>query len=200
MIKKLFKRITYILNEIDIKKKELRAKYLLIRDKINNKEEKSNKIFNKIIRMEEFRNAKVVAIYKSFKSEVDTSKLIDFSLNEGKIVALPRIEKNEMKFYRISSLNKELTKNKFGIEEPQDKKENLINKNSFDLIIVPGICFDIEKNRLGFGGGYYDRYLSNTLLKTIGICFEEQILYDGLLPISNTDIKIGKIITDKSFY
>ena len=67
-------------------------------------------------------------------------------------------------------------------------------EGKIDLIIVPGICFDKANNRLGFGKGYYDKYLANKNIKKFGICFKEQLLDD--IPTDNNDIKMDLIITD----
>lgn len=188
------------MNNLDKKKRKLRKKYLKIRTKINNKIEKSDIIFNKIIMMEEYNNAKVIAIYKNLASEVDTSKLIEYSILNNRIVVLPRVKDNDLYFYKISSLNDKFEKSKFGVEEPLDDKNNLINPDMIDLIIIPGICFDKDRNRLGFGKGYYDRFLENKNIKSIAICFDKQILKYRKIPITNTDIKVDKIVTERSIY
>lgn len=180
----------------EIEKENLRKQYKLIRDKIENQKEKSKLIAEKVRNLEEYKTAKIIAIYKSFSSEVDTKELIYMLWEDNKIVCLPKIENNEMKFYKITD-NSKLIKNKFGIEEPETNKENFINKNYIDLAIIPGLCFDKEKNRLGFGKGYYDRYLEDTKIKTVGICFEEQILENELLPTTHYDVKMDLVITDK---
>lgn len=181
------------MNDIDIEKQKLRKKYNTIRDNIKDKK-KSQIITNKIIEMEAFKKSKVIAVYKNFKSEVDTTKLIEYAINQGKIVALPKVCGKDLKFYRINTCHDILVKNTFGIEEPVKDETNFIEKNQIDLIIVPGICFDKENNRLGFGKGYYDRYLKDYNGLTIGICFKEQVI--DLLPISPNDVKVQKIITD----
>lgn len=183
------------MSEIDNEKKRLREEYKVIRSKIENKKEKSKVIFNKIIKNDIFKEAKTIAIYKNIKSEVDTTELIKYSLNMGKIIALPKVEENELKFYKINSICENLEKSKFGIEEPRKEIGNFVENNIIDLVIVPGICFDLEKNRLGFGKGYYDRFLKQKDFKTIGICFDEQIVKG--LPIDNNDVKVKRIITDK---
>ena len=183
------------MSEIDNEKKKLREEYKVVRNKIENKKEKSKEIFYKIIETETFKKSKIIAIYKSIKSEVDTTELIKYSLNMGKIIALPKVEENELKFYKINSICENLEKSEFGIEEPEGKDENLIDSNSIDLVIVPGICFDLEKNRLGFGQGYYDRFLKQKDFKTIGICFDEQIAEK--VPTDKNDVKVKEIITDK---
>ncbi len=181
--------------EIENKKKKLREEYITIRNNIKNKKEKSNEIFSKTIKTEEYKESKIIAIYKSIKTEVDTTELIKYSINIGKIVVLPKVEKHGLKFYKINSVEEKLEKSKFGIEEPLEEKENLVDNNFIDLVIVPGICFDLEKNRLGFGKGCYDKFLKQKDFKTIGICFDEQILEH--IPITENDIKVKQIITDK---
>ena len=181
--------------EIENEKKKLRKEYKIIRSKIEDKKEKSNEIFNKIIKTEIFKESKIIAIYKSIKSEVDTTELIKYSIDNGKIIILPKVEENELKFYKIKFLEEELEKSKFGIDEPLGEKENLIDNDIIDLIIVPGICFDLEKNRLGFGKGYYDRFLKQKDFKTIGICFDEQIVEK--VPTDNNDMQVKEIITNK---
>ena len=180
-------------------KKEIREKYKIIRNEIKYKKNKNKKIEEKVIDFLEKNSSKIVAFYKSFSSEVSTDSLIEYLIQNRKIVALPRVEKNILNFYKIKNQKKYLIKNKFGIEEPIPDKDEFIKPELIDVIIVPGLSFDREKNRLGYGGGYYDRYLKNTNAFKIGICFEEQI-YDGILPTEKTDIKMDLIITDKNIY
>ena len=77
-----------------------------------------------------------------------------------------------------------------------ENEENYIESKKIDLIIVPGLCFDKENNRLGYGKGYYDRILRENDAKSIAICFKEQILEDEILPTIDSDVKVKKIITD----
>ena len=181
------------MNEIKLKN-EVRKRYIKIRKNIEDKELKSKIITEKIIQSDVYKNATIVALYKNLKSEVDTNLLIEYSIRLGKTIVLPKITNETMEFYKIDSINEQLIKSKFGVEEPSGEKDNLINKENIDLIIVPGVCFDKEKNRMGFGKGYYDKYLENSNLITIGICFSEQIL--DKLPVTANDIKMEQIITD----
>ena len=184
------------MDEILIRKQELRNNYIQIRNNILDKKNKSKIIANKVIEKIEYKNAKTIALFKNFRSEVDTAELIEYSINIGKIVALPRVVGNELKFYKIESLNDNFIKSKFGVEEPIESEKNHIENKEIDLVIVPGLCFDKQNNRLGYGKGYYDRFLKNTNAKTIAICFKEQILKDSLLPITDTDVNVQRIITD----
>ena len=184
------------MEEISIKKQKLRKEYLKIRNDIQDKENKSRIITNKVIEKAEYKNARVIALFKSFGSEVDTTELIEYSISIGKIVALPKVIGNELKFYKINLIKENLVKSNFGVDEPIENELNYVRNQDIDLVIVPGLCFDKENNRLGYGKGYYDRFLKNTNSKTIAICFKEQILENGILPTTDTDLKVQEIITE----
>ena len=171
-------------------KQSLRKEYLTMRDNIPNKEEKSNIIFDKIISLKEYQQAKTIALYKSLSSEVNTGKLIDYSLSIGKTVLLPKVIGNDLVFYEVT--NKTIfMKSSFGVYEPMEKNSY---DEKIDLIIVPGVCFDKKNNRLGFGKGYYDRFLINNKTKKIGVCFKEQLIDN--IPTDKFDIKMDLIVTD----
>ncbi len=172
-------------------KQTLRRKYLEIRKSISNKELKSNIIFNKIINTKEYRDAHTIAMYKSLKSEVNTDKLIDYAIANNKVVLIPKVEKDNLVFYKIDKQTK-LIKSNFGVLEPVNSQ--IITKENIDLIIVPGVCFDQKGNRLGFGKGYYDRFLNDMKTIKIGICYKEQL--SDNIPTNNNDIKMDLIITD----
>lgn len=98
-----------------------------------------------------------------------------------------------MNFYLINSLD-ELKKSSFGILEPSNQSK-IINKENIDLLIVPMVAFDSNHNRLGYGGGYYDRYLKNYAGKVIGLAFSFQ--QTEALPVESFDIPIKTIIDEK---
>ena len=176
-------------------KELLRRKYINLRKLIEDKEIKSKIIIDKLNQLDEFKKARVIALYNSLKDEVHTDLLIKDSLKE-KIVLLPKVEKDNIAFYQITK-NEDLIKSSFNILEPIGDINKLYKKEYIDLFIVPGICFDKNKNRLGFGKGYYDRYLCDKD-NTIGICYDEQIV--NLLPTNKYDVKMKKIITDKRVF
>ena len=177
-------------------KQELRKEYLNIRKNIIDKEKKSYEILKRLIETKLYNESKSIGLYYSLKSEVDTLNLINYCLADNKIVLLPKTFENGMSFYEIVSLDN-LEKSSFGILEP---KEGIIyDKNNIDLIIVPGVCFDKNLNRIGFGKGCYDRYLENYNGATIGICFEEQVSSEPI-EVEATDIKLKYVITDKRIY
>ena len=173
-------------------KSELRKKYIEIRKNVIDKELKSMIIFNTIIKEKKYIDSNTVALYRNIGSEVSTKKLIDYSLDKGKKVVLPKCIGEKMEFYIISTNEKYLISN-FNIEEPLSN--NIIDRNSIDLAIVPGICFDNNKNRIGFGKGYYDKYFGDLDTFKIGICYSEQVT--DKIPIDEYDIKMNLVITDR---
>lgn len=179
----------------------LRKEYLTIRKSIPNKNNKSDIIFNKLISLPIYKKSKTIALYYNLPSEVDTKKLIEYSLSNNKSVYLPVvINSYEMEFYKINNINEVTNKTSLGIYEPL-KNNNILNKNNIDLIIIPGVCFDTNKNRIGFGSSYYDRYLSNiNKAKKVAICFEEQILKNCYIKNNYNDIKMDLIITETNTY
>lgn len=178
-------------------KNELRRKYIEIRNNIEKKEEKSYIIQNEIIKTDAYKKAQVVALYKSLASEVNTNYLIEHSLNLKKIVCLPKVEGEDINFYQINDSKEKLLVSKFGILEPQGNARRIIPKGAIDIAIVPGVAFDEKCNRLGFGKGYYDRFLKSSGIKTIGICFENQVLKDDILPTQKHDVLMDCIITEE---
>lgn len=173
-------------------KEYLREKYKKIRNNIKDKDIKSNIIKNKIVNTIEYKKSKVIALYKNLNSEVDTNELINYALNDNKIVVLPKVKNNTLVFYKTD--NKTFVKSNFNIYEPVET--DIVD--NIDLFIVPGICFDKYKNRIGFGKGYYDRVLNSNSIK-IGICFEEQV-YNDKIDVDQYDVKMDKVITDKNIY
>ncbi len=175
-------------------KKELRKEYLTIRKDIKDKDTKSRTIFNKLIDLDIYKCSKVIGIYYSLEDEVDTIELIDYSIKIGKTVCIPKVlSNNTMSFYKIIDRSN-LVKSSFNILEPNTN--NLVNPNDIDLMIVPGIVFSKELYRIGYGGGYYDRYLKDTNSYKIGLSFKETLV--DYLPHNDYDVKLNLIITDES--
>ena len=142
-----------------------------------------------------YRLAEKIFTFVSYGSEIDTIPFINRALKDGKATAVPvMLNKGEMAFIEISSLD-ELTPNKYGIPEPKYDEEKLLISDSKTLIAVPGLAFDRDKYRIGYGGGYYDRYLSkNEYMVSAGLCYEAQLTYS--LPREETDIPVDIIVTE----
>ncbi|MDO4996223.1 MAG: 5-formyltetrahydrofolate cyclo-ligase [Bacilli bacterium] len=175
-------------------KDDIRKEYLIKRSNIKDRNNKDNNIYNKIINLKIYKESKVIALYNSMSTEVDTKKLIEYSLNKQKIVLLPKVINNKMIFVRINN-NTKYIKSNFGVEEPINVKAY---NSKIDLMLVPLVVFDETCNRIGYGKGYYDRYLNNKNINTIGIAYEEQKY--SIIPQEEHDIKLDQIITDKKVY
>lgn len=173
-------------------KEQLRKIMIKKRKTIINKKELSTIIVNKLLSLDIYKKSRVVAIYNSMKDEVDTSYLIKEAIKE-KIILLPKVTGNKIVFIKINKWTKYL-KSDFGVLEPIGDIYNDI----IDLIIVPGLGFDNKLNRLGFGMGYYDKFLSQEDIYKIGLCFDEQIV--DSIPTESHDIKMDMIITKNRVY
>lgn len=171
----------------------LREKYKTVRDRILNRKEKSVAICSVVLDNEAFKKASVVALYANISSEVMTESLFDEALKCRKVVLYPKVcGKGVMKFYRVYE-KKDLQVGKFGILEPSTEEE--FGKDKIDLFIVPGLAFDRKMNRLGYGGGYYDRYLEGAKGIKMGLSFSSQIC--GKLENYPHDVKLDYIITEE---
>lgn len=170
-------------------KQILRNKYKGIRKNILNKEEQDDMIFNKVINLEEYKQSDLILTYVSLKDEVDTIKLIKHSLENGKKVAVPKCEGNDIVFYNISSLE-ELQEGSFQILEP--KTGQAVTNFNHSICIIPSVAFDKQKNRIGYGRGFYDRFLEKYTGIKIGLVYRECIC--DKIDVDGNDIKMDKVI------
>ncbi len=179
-------------------KQSLRKKYIEIRKATPGKAEKSLRAAQRLFSLPEYKEAKNAAVYVSVKGEADTSFLIKRLFEDGKTVYLPKVKGDEMVFCLYPSFDFPLEKSAFGIPEP--KEEIIADKNDIDLFIVPGVSFGRDKTRLGYGGGYYDKYLAGARGVKVGFCFSSQIAPEGLIPAEKTDIKTDITVTDQEWF
>lgn len=159
----------------------------------------SDEILQKLTILDEYKNAESVLAYADANGEVMTDKLILTAMLAGKKVYAPLCgEDFSMDFYRIHSLD-DLYPGAYGIREPAPVPQNELTESVVSddtLIIVPGVMFDKNGNRMGYGKGYYDRYLSRMNIKhRIGIAYDFQIM--DALDVKATDVPMTLIITDK---
>ena len=181
-------------------KKDLRAKFLKIRKNIKNKEILSEAIAGNLLKSEFFTRAKNIGIYVNFGDEVSTTKIISQSLLDKKNVSVPAVGGQAINFYTINGLEDLGGTGVFGIPEPAVSKEKLVDPENIDLLIVPGICFDLAGNRLGYGKGFYDKFMTGLNVIKLGICFEEQLLKNEKIPTEITDVSLDFIVTEKGIY
>ena len=178
------------------KKSSIRRKYFLKRKKQYFKVDE--KFFTPVVKLlkEQNLNKKLnISIYYPVSYEIDILKILDIEYFKKCSFFLPKIDENNfMSFYKWKK-NDILSLNKYGVPEPLNKK-----KSTPDLIFIPLLAFDKEKNRLGYGKGFYDKYL-NKISKfkknfiSIGVAFYFQKYHK--LPINSKDFKLNYIITEK---
>lgn len=133
--------------------------------------------------------------YVSFNQEVITRDIISMALSQGKKVTVPKIVKDEMKFFFLESFE-ELEPGILGILEPVTDKEAIPLTTEQNLVIVPGIAFDYSRNRIGYGKGYYDRFFlkhNSVKMNKVALAYDFQILEQ--LPVDDYDEKVDQIIT-----
>ncbi len=176
----------------------IRKEVLRRRNSITEEDKKAKDDFIKktLICLPEFEKAHTVLFYASYKSEVDTFRLMQYCLSKGKTIALPKVEpeSSKLKLYEIMDL-KELSTGYQNIPEPNVSEDRVLQVKDIDLIIVPGVTFDVRCNRLGYGKGFYDKMLNEKSCPAIALSYEEQIV--DSVPAESHDIKMDKIITDK---
>lgn len=190
-----------------MEKREIRKKALQMRNELTEayRTQADEKIFQKLISLESYQQAQMILSYVPYKSETDTRSILKKALEDGKTVAVPKVlDKNGiMEFYEISSLQ-ELVKGYQGIEEPDITEKEPVNiekQPDSILMIMPGAAFDRKCNRIGYGGGFYDRYLnkhSRTHKKTIAVCYEIQLVDE--IPAEILDVKPDMVLTEQHIF
>jgi 5-formyltetrahydrofolate cyclo-ligase len=156
---------------------------------------KSAAIQHRLARSHEFNRSRVVGSYYPVGSEVRTHIIVNIALKRDRLVALPRTIGDHIKFYRIL-LNTDLIAGKFGIKEPPVSSHPCVS-DEIDLILVPGIVFDTNGYRIGYGYGYYDRFIARKKNSTVsvGLAYEFQVCEK--VPRSQNDQKIDLLVTEK---
>ncbi len=175
-------------------KKILRKKFSEIRNSIPSEKRKrdSELIFSAVRDSEIYKKASVVFSYASFGSEVETKGFITDALRDGKRIAVPlcNIEEKTMCAVLIKGID-ELRKGAFGISEPVNRK-NIVKPDDISMVIMPALSFDRYGTRLGYGGGYYDRYLTDYRGFKVGVAFFECMT--DKLPCKEYDIKADAVV------
>lgn len=150
-------------------KKELRKKYTKVRAEVEDKEGKDRIIRENLRQLDIYKKAKSVFVFISYKSEVDTRGIIEDILADGKKLLVPLVKDSEMIAVEVKEID-DLEPNKMGILEPKSGDE----VTDVDLTITPGLAFDKNGYRLGYGGGYYDKFFSKVDTMRMGIGYSDQ--------------------------
>lgn len=179
-------------------KNSLRERYKGYRIKLDPLEKRrlDDQVLDKVIRLNQYATASLILTYVSTAIEVDTKGLIERAFLDGKRVGVPRCVPGtrQMEFYEIKSLD-ELKPGTFGVLEPDPDPERLLPADPGGLCIVPGLCFDNDGYRLGYGKGYYDRFLSGYTGFTVGICY--CFCMRGSLIHGRFDRAVDLLVTDR---
>lgn len=178
----------------------IRKKVLAERSKIAKDERLSmgNKIIKSFKSTDLYKNSEMIMIYISFGTEIHNHDFIKDALAEGKKIVVPVTFHNPrmMKPSQIFSFD-ELEPGYYNILSPKEEYIRYVDKSQIDLIIVPGAVFDKEGYRIGYGGGYYDRFLADLRAPKVSFAFEMQLTDE--VPKEDFDIPVEYIITEDRF-
>lgn len=183
-------------------KKELRKEAKSYRKSLseNDRLDKSNAIINNLKALKEYQKAEVILMYASLPDEVETLSFIHELTEEGKKqVYCPVTQGDEMEFYKISSLE-DLKEGNFHVLEPESLAECrlVLQNNVLYCMLMPGLMFDKKGNRLGYGKGYYDKYLArvpkDVNLTTVALSYDAMV--KDAIPAEETDWRADYVVTE----
>lgn len=180
-------------------KRQIRQEILSRRDAVPETEraKMSRAIFRRVLDLPEFSCAGQVLLFAGYGSEPDTLPWIQECVSRGKRVFCPRVIGEVMEFFEIET-EKQLAAGYKGIREPLADEHKRYIPGLRDFMLVPGTVFDREGNRIGYGKGFYDRYLSGSFCgETAAVAFSLQLVENGRIPVQATDRKMKCIVTEE---
>jgi len=171
-------------------KQSIRQELLLRRISHNRAEEDSKKIAERFAGLPQLKKAKNIFLYYPHKNEVDTRFIIKKLLKNGSFnLFLPKVSEDQLLPVKVSDLSG-LKKGYAGIMEPEGE---VYSPEDIDIVVVPAVAFDLKGHRLGYGKGYYDRFLKEINALTVGVAYDFQII--DKLPVEQHDVPVELIIT-----
>nr|MBQ8252403.1 5-formyltetrahydrofolate cyclo-ligase [Lachnospiraceae bacterium] len=180
-------------------KRQIRKEILAVRDAIAPELHKkmSKEICDALSGLSEYAEAEQILFFVPYGSEADISPLLEACMENGRSVFCPLVAGEQMEFYRVDDMS-QLTEGYKGIREPAPSPERKYCPGRKDFLILPGSVFDLEGNRIGYGKGFYDRFLSGGFQGAMAApAFSLQIVENGRIPAEETDQKINCIVTEK---
>jgi 5-formyltetrahydrofolate cyclo-ligase len=157
----------------------------------------SKRITNQVCEMLSYQIAEQILLFASYGSEVDTFQLLEKAIADGKKVFCPRVTGDDMVFYQIDGKD-DLFAGYKGILEPLAQESRCYSQLPEDLMLMPGAAFDRKRNRIGYGKGFYDRFLAAGFAgTTAALAFSVQIVENGRIPAEPTDIRPDCIVTER---
>jgi len=176
-------------------KKELRKLFTDIRASVSNKQAKDKLITDRLLADERIASADVILLYASFRSEIDTWAAARMLSEAGRTIAFPLCLKDHGMSFHVVSSPEQLDTGSYGIREPSPELPQP-ELSGQTVCLVPGLAFTPQGGRLGYGGGFYDRFIaSHPYVHTIALAYEELITPD--LPMQQHDIRVDSIITEE---
>ncbi len=181
-------------------KSAIRRELLLKRDALSQdaRRGKSGAIARRLLEQPEYRLAGFVLCYVNFRSEVGTRGIIARALMDGKKVILPKVDRkaHRLRLFEITDEADDLEAGYMGIYEPVEGRAREASPGEVDLVVLPGVGFDAEGGRLGYGGGYYDRVIETLRpgVPLVALAFDLQVV--GHIPVEGHDKRVDKIITE----
>lgn len=193
------------MDNISNKKKQIRKDILEVRRSmdIDKKDTYDTLIEKSFFESSFYKEAKNIFIYISYDSEINTKRIINRAINERKNIYVPRTEFDTklMNAVKINDFSN-LVESRYGILEPK-KEEPFIDPNELDIIVVPGVAFDKNGGRIGYGAGYYDRYFKRINEENKSRIIKLALIYDFQLidevPTDEEDVLIDAVLTEKQF-
>ncbi len=163
----------------------------------NERRRSSEAIWRKVVRLTAFRRARTVCCYVALPYEVQTWRMIEEMLKQGKRVVVPRVRPRtkRLQLAEVRDPRAELARGAFGVWEPVAPARRPVPTRELDLVLVPGIAFDRRGHRLGHGHGYFDRFLARVpkATPTVGLAFRFQLL--DRLPTAAHDLAVSRVLT-----
>lgn len=150
----------------------------------------SKQIQKNLKRIESYREAQTIASYYSIGSEVRTQDIMQEIISDGKTLALPKIDNGMLVFYNVKKFE-DLEKGEFGIMEP---KQNCSVVDKFDIILVPAVAMTRAGQRLGYGKGFYDRFLAGKNITSVALTYSRLVVKH--IPRSDNDVQINWVVTE----
>lgn len=181
-------------------KKALRrlGKEILVNLSGEEREAVTEKLANQLFESTLWKEANTIGVTVSAGFELDTAPIIEQGWKDGKAIAVPKCIPNlrQLDFYGLENFE-QLEDSFYSLREPNPELTEIIDKQEIDLLIVPGLIYDKRGFRVGFGGGYYDRFLVDYPNKTISIFYSKQLTDEA--PNETFDIPVQHLLTEKGF-
>ena len=178
-------------------KERLRSRFKRVRMDLTDRYRRTaaRDIHRHLLNLPEVKSAKTVGVYLSKEPEVDTLRLLKRLYHRKKVVAAPRVRGETLRFFRIRKGLKDCQPGHFSVMEPKPGSPEVPAKK-IDVLLVPGVVFDREGHRLGYGKGFYDRFLGrNPRLISIGLAYDKTVV--PVLPVDKRDIPVAFVVTEK---